>query len=185
MAEDEFAQMVKRFDKSSCFTDIDMLINLFGAQKDIALAIREYADTVRQKGYASAVLTYRVPLGSISVGEYTKTFAKSPFNYKVTGFGVSSLFFVSSGGTYPTDDVLRIKLWDFTANVQIGNTLTLNHITQHANHTDEGNPIGPNITPGHVYGAKIEYSNTDGGSWTGPDVDFFIHVEPVELITTL
>lgn len=185
-AEDDLVQFFKRFkDSERCFTQLDGLMNLFGAQKDIALAIREYADTVRQKGYASAVLTYRLPAASQTVGTTNIQIARSPFNYKVTGFGVSCKLFNASGGTYGNDDILRYKLWDYTANVQIGNTLTLNSTTLHGNHTDEGNPIGPNITPGHIYGIRVEYTNTDGGAFNSSDVDVFIHVEPMELVTTI
>lgn len=177
----------KRFTNGlKCFNVIDGAINLYCALKDIATAIREYTEVAEQKGYASALLHFRISGEDYANGEI-KNFQLSrvPFNYKVTGFGVSCLSFPTSGGAYSDDDNLNIKLYDFTGSNQVGQTLSLNQYQLHDQHSDLGQPIGNNIGSGHIFGIKIEHTAEDSGSFSAPDVDVYIHIEPTELVTVL
>jgi hypothetical protein len=176
----------RRFSNSlKCFSVVDGAINLFCALKDIAAAIREYSELVQQKGYASALIHHRVT--GVGYDNEIKNFqlSRSPFNYKVTGFGVSCITFPDSGGDYDDDDVIKIKLFDYTTSAQVGQTLTLNKYQLHDQHSDLGNPIGNNIANGHVYGVKVEHTSEDNGAFTAPDIDIYLHVEPQELVTLL
>lgn len=170
--------------KSKCYTLGDGIINIFGALKDIATAIREYTDQVTERGFASALIDFKITGGaSLSDGQIVNVqYAKSPFNYKITGFGVALISFTPGAGDYSTDDLLHVKLWDFTAGSQIGDTLVISSVQLHDKCTNDGAPIGNNVAPGHIYGVKIEYSNTDEGAFIQPDMQIYIHVEPVELI---
>jgi len=171
--------------KSKCATLGDGVVNLYCALKDIAAAIREYTDQVSEKGYASALIDFLIEGGaSLTDGQIINVqYAKSPFTYKVTGFGVATMLFTPGDGYYSTDDVLKFKLWDYTAGAQIGDTLVISSVQLHDKCTNEGNPIGDNIATGHIYGVKIEYTNTDAGAFIQPDMQIYIHVEPVELVT--
>lgn len=170
--------------KETCFTPQDVGANIFCQLKDIALAIREYSEIAAQKGYASALLHFSIPATVLTDGQLVnQNFSRSPFNYKVTGWGVSCISWPASAGAYTDDDSVQIKLYDFTAAAQIGNTLVLNPSQLHDKHTDEGNPIGNNISNGHIYGIKMTYDNTDAGAFTSPIIHVYIHVEPAELVT--
>ena len=174
----------KRVKESGCFSNADGFMNLFCKLGDISTNIGLLVDAQEKKGFASAVLHFRVDARSYTHGVVISTqFSRSPLNYKVTGFGVSCITFPDSAGAYTQDDTLKIKLFDFTSVNQIGNELTLNKTQFSDKHTDEGNTIGPNIGSGHIYGVKVAYTNTDAGAFTGPDIDVYIHIEPTELIT--
>lgn len=184
IAEIACLEEFKRVKESGCFTTVDGLMNIFCKLGNIADNIGLLVDAQEKKGFASAVLHFRVDARSYTNGVVINTqFSRSPLNYKVTGFGVSCLTFPDSAGAYTQDDILKVKLFDFTSVNQIGNELTLNKTQLSDKHTDEGNTIGPNIGSGHIYGVKVSYTNTDAGSFTGPDIDIYIHIEPTELIT--
>lgn len=177
----------KRYTKGSCFGIVDIGINIFRALKDIALAIREYAEIAAEKGYASALIHFKVTeIGTISDGvQFTFTASKSPFTYKVTGWGISTSVIGNSTGAYAGDDTITVKLWDFTASHQIGDNLILSKIQLQDAQSDGGNPIGANISPGHSYGIIGVKSSTDAGTLDMSDIDVYIHVEPQELITEI
>lgn len=186
IAEIECLEDFKRLKESGCFTTVDGLANIFCQLGNIATNIGLLVDAQEKKGFASAVLHFRVAARSYTHGlVVSNQFSRSPLNYKVTGFGVSCINFPDSAGAYTNDDVLKVKLFDFTSVNQIGNELTLSKVQLNDKHTDEGNTIGPNIGSGHVYGVKVTYTNTDAGAFTGPDIDVYIHIEPTELITDI
>jgi hypothetical protein len=173
-------------DSEKCFNPIDVGMNLYCALNNIGEKVGLLVDAQEKKGFASAVLHFRVSARSYTNGVVIDTqFSRSPLNYKVTGFGVSCLTFPDSAGAYTNDDILKVKLFDFTSVNQIGNQLTLTKTQLNDKHTDEGNVIGPNIGNGHIYGVKVNYTNTDAGAFTGPDIDIYIHIEPTELITDI
>lgn len=176
---------LKRFKKSECFSFKDLIINAICTIRDIAAAIREYTETVKEKGYASALIQFRKSAQTYADNTvYNEIFSRSPLNYKVTGFGVSCLTFPNSGGSYTNDDILTIRLWDFTSNAQIGSNLTLSKTQLQDKQTNEGIPIGTNIFPGHEYGIKITKASTDEATLAMSAIDVYIHVEPVELVVT-
>lgn len=175
----------KRFeDGDKCYTMMDGIKNLWLALKDIGVKLGLLIDAQEKKGFASAVLHFRIASRSYSNGALiSNVLSRVPLNYKVTGFGVSVIEFPNSSGDYPTDDTITARLYDFTGNNNIGNLLTLNKTQLHDKHTNDGLVIGPNIGSGHAVGVKIAYANTDAGAFTGPDIDVYIHIEPTELIT--
>lgn len=186
IAEIDCLEGFKRIKESGCFTTVDGLMNIFCELGNIADNIGLLVDAQEKKGFASAVLHFRVAARSYTNGLIVNTqFSRSPLNYKVTGFGVSCVSFPDSSGVYTNDDSLKVKLYDFTGVNQIGNELTLTKDQLSDKHTDGGNIIGPNIGSGHIYGVKVTYANTDAGAFTGPDIDVYIHIEPTELITTV
>lgn len=174
----------RSYKKSSCFSVSDGIMNIYRALKQIATNIGILADNQEKKGFASALLHYKISGRAYTNGQTVDNIlSKLALSYKITGFGVSCLAFPSSAGIYTNDDVITAKLWDYTAGTQVGNPLTLTVSQLHAKHTDEGTPIGNNIVAGHNVGVKITYSNQDGGSFTMSDIDVFVHVEPIELMT--
>ena len=177
------------FTRWSCMckvSTIEAAINIFGALTDIAAAIREYADAVVARGYAVSAQHFRVEsAGSVSNGAViSEILVRSCFNQKVVGFGASVLSYPASGGASPSDDVISVRLYDYTAGAYCSDSIILTSAQKQGSHTDDGNSIGPNITPGHEYGVKIAYTNTDGGAFTMPDIDVFILTEPTELTYT-
>lgn len=173
--------------KHNCFTFGDGVINITGAICRIADAINNYADNVNAKGFASALIKFTINGGaSLTNDQIIDTqYSRTPFTYKVTGFGVSTKYFTPGAGTSTTDDILHLKLWDYTAGTQIGNTLVLSAAQLMDKCTNNGDIIGQNISVGHIYGIKMSYNNTDAGAFTCPYIDVYIHVEPTELITTI
>ena len=169
--------------KACCFEPVSALLNIYGALVDIANAIREYSDTVSQKGYAVGSLQFRIEGGSdLTNGDVVNNIlGRSAFNNKIVGFGVSILTFPASSGASSSDDVLSIRLYDYTAGAYISDAITLSSAEKQGSHTDDGNAIGNNITIGHEYGVKITYTNTDGGAFEMPDIDVLIYAEPQEL----
>lgn len=173
-----------RVKESDCFTPGDGMMNQYIQLGKIVEKLGLLVDAQEKKGFASAVLHFRFAGRSLVDNQIVNAqFSRSPLNYKITGFGVSCIIFPSSAGTYANDDTIEVKLFDFTSNNQIGNTLTLTSTQLSDKHTDEGNVIGPNIGSGHVYGVKVIYNNTDAGAFTMNDIDIYIHIEPTELIT--
>jgi hypothetical protein len=184
IADVECLEGFKRIKEGNCFTNADGFLNLFCALGNISEKIGLLVDAQEKKGFASAVLHFRVEPGALTDNQLINfQISRSPLNYKVTGFGVSCLTFPSSAGIYTTDDTVQVKLYDFTGANQIGDTLTLSSVQLHDKHTDGGNVIGPNIGSGHIFGVKVLYDNTDAGAFTMTDIDIYIHVEPTELIT--
>lgn len=188
--DDEFASLAKLFQDAKCFgPNGNGVLNIFSALLGIKSSIDNYTDTVQERGYASALINFRAN----TIGQYvtngqiiTQSYAVVPFTYKVTGFGASVSSFSTSGGPYPNDDQLTIKLLDVTSGIQYGPNLTLNANKLHDKVSNEGKPINlayPVIPAGHRIVAQIIYNNTDGGAFSMPNIDFFIHVEPVELVT--
>lgn len=183
---DLLESFVKVKDSSKCFSEVDGHMNQFMALKEISEKIGLLVDAQEKKGFASAVLHFRVEARSYTNGVVIDTqFSRSPLNHKVTGFGISCISFPNSSGVYANDDIIKVKLFDFTSVAQIGNQLTLTKTQLNDKHTDDGNTIGPNIGNGHIYGVKVNYTNTDSGAFTGPDIDIYIHIEPTELITDI
>lgn len=176
-------QNLKRWSCACKFAPIDALLNIYGALTDIALAIREYADAVTQKGYAVSAQHFRIAGGTAVVNGQAidSILARSAFNYKVVGFGASVLTYPTSAGASANDDVISIRLYDFTAGAYASDTIILTSAQKQGNHTNDGAAIAANITPGHEYGVKIIYTNTDAGAFTMPNVDVFILAEPNEL----
>ena len=174
-----------RLVKHKCYTIGDGIVNLYCALKDIASAIREYTDKVTEKGYASGIIhfTYTEAQTVDPNDEIEIQHAKTPFNYKILGIGVSTMNFNSCGGAYVGNSILEVKFWDYTSGVQVGNKLTLTASNLHAKDTDEGNAIDDNIYPGHIYGAKVKYLNEEGSTCALPDLDFFLIVSPIDVIT--
>jgi len=172
--------------QASCFgLPGDHALNNFLGLKEIAAAIRELAEANTPDAIASGLIQFSITTGtSLTSGQIVNVqYARSCFNYKIVGFGVSVLTFTPGAGASSTDDILRFKLWDFTAGAQIGNTIVISSVQLHGKVVNDGEPIGDNITPGHIFGVKIEYSNTDAGAFSLPNpVNVWIHVEPVELI---
>jgi len=183
---DECIADFKRYEEDKCYTVGDIGKNLFCALSGIGNQIGLLVDAQEKKGFASALLHLRISGRALTNGQTVNVqLSRSPFNYKVTGFAVSCISFPNSAGIYTQDDVVQVKLYDFTGANQIGDTLSLNAIQLHDKHTDEGNTIGPNIGSGHIFGAKLVYTNTDSGAFTMNDIDMYIHVEPTELITDI
>ncbi len=183
---DECIADFNRYAESGCYTTADIGKNLFCALKGIGTQIGLLVDAQEKKGFASGVLHFRIDARSYTNGAVINTqLSRAALNYKVTGFGVSCLLFPNSAGIYTQDDTLTVKLYDFTGANQIGNTLSLSVAQLHDKHTDEGSVIGNNIGSGHIFGVKVGYANTDGGAFTGPDIDIYIHIEPTELITDI
>lgn len=173
-------------DSDKCFTIMDGIMNLFCILKSIGEKLGLLVDAQEKKGFASAVLHFRVSARAYTNGAVIDTqLSRSPLNYKVTGFGVSCISFPDSAGAYSNDDTIKVKLFDFTSVNQIGNQLTLTKTQFNDKHTDDGNTIGSNIGNGHIFGVKVNYTNTDSGAFTGPDIDIYIHIEPTELITDI
>ena len=179
--EDDFL----RLQNAECYGKPgDHALNNFLGLKDIASAIRQLADANTPNAIASGLIKFSFDTNpSLTSGQIVNVQnARSCFNYKVVGFGASVITFTPGGGSSSTDDILRIKLWDFTAGAQIGDTIVISSVQLHGKVVNNGETIGNNITPGHIFGIKIEYQNTDSGSFTMPNLDVWIHVEPVELI---
>jgi len=175
-----------RYEEDKCYTIMDGIKNIYCALKSIATKIGLLVDAQEKKGFASGVLHFRIDARSYTNGAVINTqLSRAALNYKVTGFGVSCITFPSSAGIYASDDIITVKLYDFTGANQIGNTLTLNSTQLHDKHTDEGTVIGNNIASGHIFGVKVGYINDDAGAFTGPIIDVYIHIEPVELITDI
>jgi len=176
-------QSLVNWKDSCCYTPVKVGLNIYGALVDIANAIREYSDSVAQKGYAVACLVFRIDGGdSLSNGDVTNIIiGRSAFNNKIVGFGASVITFPTSGGASSTDDVLSIRLYDFTAGAYISDTIALSSAQKQGSHTDDGNAIGNNISVGHEYGVKIVYTNTDSGAFVMPDIDVYVYAEPQEL----
>ena len=174
-----------RYTKHKCYSIGDGIINLYCALVDIAAAIREYADRIQEKGYASGVILFSTEEGQVvdPNDEVVTQYSKSPFNNKILGIGVSTQDWNSCGGAYIGDSILEVRFWDFTSGAQIGNTLQLTSSSLHDKDTDEGNTISDNIFPGHVYGVKVKYKNTQAASCELPKLDFYIIVSPVDIIT--
>jgi hypothetical protein len=177
------------FTRWSCMckvSTIEAAINIFGALTDIAAAIREYADAVVARGYAVSAQHFRIEGGTAVTNAQviSEILVRSCFNQKVVGFGASILTYPTSSGASQYDDVISVRLYDYTAGAYCSDTITLTNAQKQGNHTDDGNSIGPNITSGHRYGVKIVYTNTDGGAFTMPDLDVFILTEPTELTYT-
>jgi hypothetical protein len=172
-----------KWTKSCCYKPVDVGLNIYGALVDIANAIREYSDSVSQRGYAVGCLQFRIEGGdSLTNGDLNNNIlARAAFNNKVVGFGASILTFPTSGGASSSDDVLSIRLYDFTAGAYCSDAITLSSASKQGSHTDDGNAISDNITVGHEYGVKITYTNTDSGAFVMPDIDIIIYVEPQEL----
>lgn len=183
---DECIADFNRYEESGCYTTADIGKNLFCALKGIGTQIGLLVDAQEKKGFASGVLPFRIDARSYTNGAVINNqLSRAPLNYKITGFGVSCITFPSSAGIYAADDIITVKLYDFTGSNQIGNTLTLNATQLHDKHTDEGAIIGNNIASGHIFGVKVGYTNDDAGAFTGPIIDVYIHIEPVELITEI
>lgn len=165
------------------FNPIDAALNIYGALVDIANSVRELSDNLEAKGYAVAGEHFRVAGGQAATNGqlWDNILVKSAYNKKIVGFGASVLSFPTSGGAQPDDDVLTVRLYDYTAGSFVGDPIVLTSASRHGSVTDDGNSIGPNITPGHDYGVKITYTNTDAGAFTKPDVDVFIYSQPLEL----
>lgn len=176
-------QNLVNWKNACCYTPVKVGLNIYGALVDIANAIREYSDSVAQKGYAVACLVFRIDGGdSLSNGDVTNIIiGRSAFNNKIVGFGASVITFPTSGGASSTDDVLSIRLYDFTAGAYISDTIALSSAQKQGSHTDDGNAIGNNISVGHEYGVKIVYTNTDSGAFVMPDIDVYVYAEPQEL----
>lgn len=174
----------KRYSENDkCFTIFDIGKNIFIALKRIAAAILIVADNQAKKGLSSGVIHIRVPGRALTNNQVVNIqFSKAALSYKILGFGASCITFPNSSGTYAQDDTVKVNLYDFTSVNVIGNQLTLSAAQTHSKHTLEGNPIGPNITAGHIYGVKLLCNNTDGGAFTMNDIDVYIHIEPIDLI---
>ena len=174
-----------KWSKSACFKPIDALLNLYCAIKDVSAAIREYADAVQVKGYASGFVVFSTESGTEvdPEDEVVTQYSKSPFTNKVIGIGVSTQDWNECGGAYVGESILEIRFWDFTAGSQIGNTLTLTSSSLHDKDTDEGNTISDNVAAGHVFGAKVKYTNDEGASCTLPKLDFYYIFSPIDVIT--
>lgn len=178
-----WASNLIRWTKACCYTPVDAALNIYAALVDIATAIREYTNAVTAKGYAVSCLHFRIAGGdSLTNGDLIdEILAVSAFNNKIVGFGASILDYPNSAGADPNDDVLGVRLYDYTAGSYISDELSLTKAQAHGSHTDDGNAIGDNISTGHKFGVKINYSNDDGGAFTMPDIDIFIYCEPQEL----
>ena len=173
-----------RLVKDKCYSIGDGVVNLFLALTDIAAAIREYTDRVTEKGYASGIIHFSYDGSTVDPNDVVEVqHAKSPFNYKVLGIGASIKDFGSCGGAYVGNSILKVKFWDYTSGKQIGSLLTLTASNLHAKDTDQGNVIDDNIYPGHTYGVKIEYTNSEDSTCDLPLIDFFLIVSPVDVIT--
>jgi hypothetical protein len=185
--EDTDLDDFKRYSQNEkCYTIYDIGKNIFIALKRIATNIALVADNQSKQGISSGVIHFRIPSRALTNNQVVNIqFSKSALTYKILGFGASCITFPNSSGTYSQDDTLKINLYDFTSVNSIGNQLTLSSAQTHSKHTLEGDPIGPNITAGHIYGARLVYNNTDGGAFTMNDVDIYIHIEPVDLIREL
>lgn len=149
---------------------------------DIATAIRELI-AAQPKVIATGVIHYTVSgYGSLTnnVPVSVQLF-KNALNFKIIGFGVSYLGSFPTFGSNPSDDKLKIQLWDFGTNDQIGNTLELNVNQSSDKHTNEGNTIGHNLALGEIGGVKITFQDTESQTFTGKAFDVFIYVVPVEL----
>lgn len=175
-----------RWTKSCCYKPSDIGLNIYGALVDIATAIREHTSSIVKKGYTVACITFRIEGGvSLTNGALlNEILFRSSFNNKPIGFGASILNFPLSGGSSSNDDVLKVQLYDFTSGSPIGDWIVLTSAQKHGNITDDGNQIGNNIPNGHEVGIKIQYTNTDGGSFVQPDIDVFMYFEPNELTYT-
>lgn len=176
-----------RHASAKCFCIGDGIVNICGALYAIRDSINAYTDQTTAKGFASALIDFLYTGGAaLTSGQITDyQFSVSPFTYKVTGFGVSALVFTAGAGSSSVDDVVQVKLWDYTAGSQIGSTLVLSSVQHQDKFANAGLPIGNNINIGHIYGIKIVYSNTDAGSFNMPTFRTYIHVEPVELETSM
>lgn len=170
--------------KHRCYSIGDGVVNLFLALKDIAAAIREYTERVTEKGYASGIIHFSYDGSTLDPGDEVEVqHARTPFNYKILGIGASIQVFGACGGAYVGQSIIEVKFWDFTASKQIGNKLTLTASALHDKDTDEGIEIDDNIYPGHIYGAKIKYLNTESATCNLPVIDCFLIVTPIDVTT--
>lgn len=171
--------------KAKCFTWQQLFINTVLALQDIAAAIREYISS-QPVVIATGVMHFRLEdYGNLTNGNCVDVeLFLSGLELEIVGITASYIppAFVPQG-VYSNDDQLRVKLFNETTNVQIGNSLLLTNTQKHDSQTNGGDVVGQNVAVGNTVMARICYTDSEGSTMPATPLDLFIYIRPTALQT--
>lgn len=169
---------------TNCWGFKQLVINLFCVLRRIAVAVEALVTTPtpRQDGLLHFRLTDWTTIANGACLDIP--LMTGPFEHEITGIGVSyqpgDMAAAHGAYSFQTDDILEVKLWDYTADVQLGTTLNLTTVAKQVSLSNEGEVIAA-WHLGHLIGVKLCVSMDAGDSINDFPIDVIVYIKPNEL----